>query len=165
MTHWPVGTQKYWFCPVAVGSNPNPALPTLPTIAPNGTNWDFSRILKPFGDAGLKNDMIVLYNLNSGSVGVRRRPRGGTPQSSTGARTPGTRSNGGETDDAVSGGPSWDQIFLKTVAQLHERPGVGYVNAICDARVDSLGDVHPVPLVRLQDAVHARRAGRQRRAA
>ena len=43
MTHWPVGTQKYWFCPVAVGSDPNPALPALPTIAPNGTNWDFSR--------------------------------------------------------------------------------------------------------------------------
>ena len=137
MTHWPVGTQKYWFCPVTVGSDPNPALPALPTIAPNGTNWDFSRILKPFGDAGLKSDMIVLYNLNSGSVGsFGGGHEAGTPQSSTGARTPGTRSNGGETDDAVSGGPSWDQIFLKTVAQL-QTPGVGYVNAICDARVDS----------------------------
>ena len=137
MTHWPVGTQKYWFCPVTVGSDPNPALPALPTIAPNGTNWDFSRILKPFGDAGLKSDMIVLYNLNSGSVGsFGGGHEAGTPQSSTGARTPGTRSNGGETDDAVSGGPSWDQIFLKTVARL-QTPGVGYVNAICDARVDS----------------------------
>jgi len=137
MTHWPVGTQKYWFCPVTVGSDPNPALPALPTIAPNGTNWDFSRILKPFGDAGLKSDMIILYNLNSGSVGsFGGGHEAGTPQSSTGARTPGTRSNGGETDDAVSGGPSWDQILLKTVAQL-QTPGVGYVNAICDARVDS----------------------------
>jgi hypothetical protein len=36
----------------------------------------------------------------------------------------------------VSGGPSWDQILLKTVARL-QTPGVGYVNAICDARVDS----------------------------
>ena len=34
MTHWPVGTQKDWFCPVTVGSDPNPALPALPTIAP-----------------------------------------------------------------------------------------------------------------------------------
>jgi hypothetical protein len=137
MTHWPVGTQKYWFCPVAVGSDPNPALPTLPTLAANGTNWDFSRILKPFGDAGLKNDMIVLYNLNNGNVGAfGGGHEAGTPQCTTGARTPGTRSNGGETDDAVSGGPSWDQIFLKLVPQL-QRPGVGYVNAICDARVDS----------------------------
>jgi hypothetical protein len=139
LTHWPVGTQKYWFVPVAVGSNPNPALPALPTPAPNGTNWDVSRILKPFGDAGLKNDMIVLYGLNSGSVGrFGGGHEAGTPQSTTGASTPGTRANGGETDDAVSGGPSWDQIFLKLVPDLY-RPnsGVGYVNAICDARVDS----------------------------
>jgi hypothetical protein len=136
MTHWPVGTQKYWYVPVQVGTNPNPALPTLPTQAPNGTNWDFSRILKPFGDAGLKNDMIVLHGLNNNvpeSFGGGHEA--GTPLASTGARTPGTRANGGETDDAVAGGPSWDQIFLKLVPSLNK--GLGYVNAICDARVDS----------------------------
>ena len=139
MTHWPVGTQKYWFAPVAVGSNPNPTLPTLPTAAPNGTNWDFSRILKPFGDAGLKNDMIVLYGLNSGGVGrFGGGHEAGTPQTTTGAATPGTRSNGGETDDAVAGGPSWDQIFLKSVPELDRAAsGAGYANAICDARIDS----------------------------
>jgi len=137
MTHWPVGTLKYWFVPVAPGSNPNPSLPALPTPAPNGTSWDVSRILKPFGDAGLKNDMIVLYGLDSGSVGqYGGGHEAGTPQSTTGARTPGTRANGGETDDAVSGGPSWDQIFLKSVPAL-ATPGIGYANAICDARVDS----------------------------
>ena len=139
MTHWPVGTQRYWFAPVAVGSNPNPTLPTLPTIAPNGTNWDFSRVLKPFGDAGLRNDMIVLYGLNSGGVGrFGGGHEAGTPQTTTGATTPGTRSNGGETDDAVAGGPSWDQIFLKSVPELYRAAsGAGYANAICDARIDS----------------------------
>ena len=136
ITHWPVGTQKYWFVPVQVGSNPNPALPTLPTMAPNGANWDFSRILKPFGDAGLRNEMIVLFGLNSGGVGqYGGGHEAGTPQTTTGASTPGTRANGGETDDAVAGGPSWDQIFLKTVPALNK--GLGYANAICDARVDS----------------------------
>lgn len=136
LTHWPVGTQKYWFCPVQMGSSPNPTLPTLPTLAPNGTSWDFSRILKPFGDAGLRNDMIVLFGLNNGGVGqYGGGHEAGTPQTTTGASTPGTRANGGETDDAVAGGPSWDQIFLKTVPALNK--GLGYANAICDARVDS----------------------------
>jgi len=54
----------------------------------------------------------------------------------TGARSPGTRMNGGETDDAVAGGPSFDQIFLNRVPDL-QRPGAGYCNVICDARVDS----------------------------
>src|SRR5690606_8686655 len=35
------------------------------------------------------------------------------------------------------GGPSWDQILLRHIPEL-QRPGAGYVNAICDARVDSL---------------------------
>jgi hypothetical protein len=136
IAHWPVGTQKYWFVPVQVGSNPNPTLPTLPTAAPNGSNWDFSRILKPFGDAGLRDEMIVLFGLNNGGVGqYGGGHEAGTPQTTTGASTPGTRANGGETDDAVSGGPSWDQIFLKTVPALNK--GIGYANAICDARVDS----------------------------
>jgi hypothetical protein len=62
----------------------------------------------------------------------------------TGADCPGTRSNGGEGDDGVAGGPSWDQILLEKViddaatgAVKLKQPGVGYANAICDARIDS----------------------------
>ena len=107
--------------------------------------------------------MIVLYDLNSGGVGsFGGGHEAGTPQTTTGARTPGTRSNGGETDDAVSGGPSWDQIFLKKVPQL-QTPGVGYVNAICDARVDSQETSTQCLSYDYSDALDARRAGRQRR--
>ncbi len=83
--------------------------------------------------------MIVLYGLNSGGVGrFGGGHEAGTPQTTTGATTPGTRSNGGETDDAVAGGPSWDQIFLKNVPELYRAAsGAGYANAICDARIDS----------------------------
>ncbi len=81
--------------------------------------------------------MSLLYGLNSSSYhGFGGGHESGTPQSTTGARTPGTRSNGGETDDAVAGGPSWDQIFLKLVPALQTQ-GAAYANAICDARVDS----------------------------
>src|SRR5690606_575038 len=60
----------------------------------------------------------------------------GTPFTTTGCGAEGTRQNGGESDDGVAGGPSFDQVFLKNVPAL-ARDGVGYVNAICDARVDS----------------------------
>src|SRR6478609_5797250 len=63
-------------------------------------------------------------------------PEAGTVKVMTGAASPGTRVNGGEWDDAVAGGPSFDQIFLKRVPALR-RPGTGYCNVICDARVDS----------------------------
>ena len=107
MTHWPVGTIKYMFLPSATGAL------TAATLSP---------ILQPL--APLVNDMIVLYGLqcNFGAYGGGHEA--GTPMSTTGARTPGTRSNGGETDDAVSGGPSWDQIFLKTVPAL-QKAGFG----------------------------------------
>jgi hypothetical protein len=121
MTHWPVGTIRYLFLPTGTGSN----------LA----NLTLSSILKPF--QGLTSDMILLYGLNTGSYhGFGGGHESGTPQTTTGAVTPGTRSNGGETDDAVAGGPSWDQIFLKTVPSLFTS-GAGYANAICDARVDS----------------------------
>jgi len=123
MTHWPVGTIKYMFQPSATGT------------AFNLTN---APILQPFETAGLLKDTIILYGLNSSSYhGAGGGHESGTPQTSTGARTPGVRQNGGEGDDACAGGPSWDQIFLKNVPAL-QTPGVGYVNAICDARVDSL---------------------------
>jgi hypothetical protein len=122
MTHWPVGTVHYVFKPVGTG-----------------TAYTTSRILKPFEDAGLRNDMAVLYGMQTNSMTA---PGGGgheagTSKTTTGANSPGTRKNGGEGDDAAAGGPSWDQIFLKNVTAL-QTPGQGYVNAICDARVDSL---------------------------
>jgi hypothetical protein len=123
MTHWPVGTISYLFAPTGSGS----ALSGL----------TLSNILKPFQTAGLLNDMILVNGLNSSAYhGAGGGHESGTPQTSTGARTPGTRANGGEQDDAVSGGPSWDQIFLKCVPGL-KTSGVGYANALCDARVDS----------------------------
>lgn len=121
MTHWPVGTVHYWF-------------------KPQGTGRDYvtSRILQPFEDAGLREEMIVLFGMHvdfgaNGGGGHEA----GTPMATTGTTCPGTRVNGGEADDAAAGGPSFDQIFLKNVTDLRT-PGIGYANAICDARVDSL---------------------------
>jgi hypothetical protein len=117
---WPLGTVKYFFVPSAPG-----------------TDYLVSRILRPFEDAGLRNDMSILYGLQTSTIqGMGGGAEGGTVKAVTGANSPGNRANGGESDDAVAGGPSFDQIFLKNVPEL-QRPGVGYANAICDARVDS----------------------------
>ena len=119
LTHFPIGTYKQ-------------------SYLPKGTQTDFtlSPILAPF--ERLKSDMIVLY----GFADRLSCPGGGgheagTPYTTTGASAPGTRANGGEGDDGVAGGPSFDQIFLKHVPGL-KRPGAGYINTLCDARVDSL---------------------------
>ena len=122
MTHWPVGTVKYLFKPTG-----------------SGASYTASKIIQPFIDAGLKDDMSVFYGFthepfNSGIGGGHES---GTPMMTTGCRVPGTRANGGEGDDGVAGGPSFDQVFLKNVPDL-QTPGPGYLNAICDARVDSL---------------------------
>lgn len=124
MMFWPVGTVHYLFLPEGTGK----------AGAPFGT----SRILQPFDDAGLHDDMIVLYGLSMSSIksGCSGGSEGGVVMATTGAHIPGTRDNGGEQDDAVAGGPSFDQIFLNRVPEL-QRPGKGYVNAICDERVDS----------------------------
>jgi len=121
MTHWPVGTIR------------NQWLPTG-----SGTSYTTSPLLQPFEDAGLREDMIVLYGLSHGGIGDGRGGghEAGTPMMSTGANCAGTRRNGGEADDAAAGGPSWDQILLKRIPEL-ARPGQGYANAICDARIDS----------------------------
>jgi hypothetical protein len=122
MMHWPVGTVRYNFLPSGSGSS-----------------YTMSRILKPFEDRGLKDDVSILYGLSLNGVnpGGGGGHEGGTPMMSTGADCPGTRRNGGEPDDSCAGGPSWDQILLNRVPDL-QRSGIGYVNAICDARVDSL---------------------------
>jgi hypothetical protein len=121
LMHWPVGTIRFHFVPNGAG-----------------TTYETSRILKPFEDAGLREDMIVLYGLshNGISAGMGGGAEAGTVMATTGADSPGCRENGGEQDDAVAGGPSFDQLFLRRVPELFPG-GRGYVNAIADARVDS----------------------------
>jgi hypothetical protein len=121
LTHFPVGTLKYRFKPEGSGST-----------------YVASPIVQPFETAGLRNDMTVFWGLSDNHL---RCPGGGgheagTPFTTTCASAEGCRENGGEGDDGVAGGPSFDQIFLKHVPEL-TRPGTGYANAICDARVDS----------------------------
>jgi hypothetical protein len=121
LTHWPVGTLRQRFLPEGTGAA-----------------YKASPIIQPFIDAGLRADMSVFYGFSDGHL---RCPGGGgheagTPFTTTCASAPGTRQNGGEGDDGVGGGPSFDQVFLKNVPEL-QRPGQGYANALCDARVDS----------------------------
>jgi hypothetical protein len=119
MMHWPMGTIAYHFLPVG-----------------SGKDFTLSRILSPF--APLKDDAIILYGLSDygPQLACGGGSEAGTVLTTTGASVPGCRANGGSPDDSVAGGPSFDQIFLKNVPQL-QRPGVGFVNTICDARVDS----------------------------
>ena len=118
---WPGGTIRYYFEP-----------------AGTGTDYTTSRILQPFEDAGLRDDLIVLYGLAARGIdaGCGGGAESGTVMAVTGTHVPGTRENGGEQDDGVAGGPSFDQIFLRNVPELQTR-GKGYANAICDNRVDS----------------------------
>ena len=121
LAHWPLGTMKYRYLPEGTGST-----------------YVASPILQPFETAGLRNDMTFFYCFADSHLCW---PGGGgaeavTPYTTTGGSGAGTRMNGGEADDAVAGGPSFDQVFLKNVPDL-KRPGLGYVNSICDARVDS----------------------------
>ncbi len=134
MTHWPVGTLKWAFLPND-GVKPQGV----------GSITKFSPILQPFADAGLAADMSLIWGLRDvGSAGGGGGHEAGTPMTTTGAACPGTRQNGGEGDDGVAGGPSWDQILLEEVkddaatgAVRLKQSGVGYANAICDARIDS----------------------------
>lgn len=123
MMFWPVGT-----------------VPTLFRPQGSGQSYTASPILQPFETAGLRDDTIVLYGTSDQGIptGNSGGSEGGVVLRSTGAPIPGTRVNGGEADDALAGGPSFDQIFLKHVPQL-SRPdsAVKFVNAIGDARVDS----------------------------
>lgn len=121
MTHFPVGTLRVRFMPGGSGST-----------------YTQSAITKPFEDANLRNDMTIFWGFSDGHL---KCPGGGgheagTPFTTTGCSAAGTRNNGGEGDDGTAGGPSFDQVFLKNVPEL-VRPGTGYVNAICDSRVDS----------------------------
>jgi hypothetical protein len=120
LAHWPQGTLRYRFLPSGAGSA-----------------YIASPILQPFEDAGLRGDMTVFYGFSDGHL---RCPGGGGLEAGTVFATTccdgeGTRENGGEKDDAVAGGPSFDQVFLKHVPSLR-RP-IEDVHVICDARVAS----------------------------
>jgi Protein of unknown function (DUF1552) len=120
MAHWPQGTLRYRFQP-----------------AGSGSTYTTSPIVQPFEDAGLRGDMTVFWGFSDSHL---RCPGGGgreagTVFTTTGCSAPGTRANGGETDDAVAGGPSFDQLLLKRAPGLASDQG--YVNLICDRRVDS----------------------------
>ena len=120
LAHWPQGTLRHRFLP-----------------SDSGSAYITSPILQPFEAAGLRGDMTVFYGFSDGHL---RSPRGGgieagTVFATTCCSSEGTRENGGETDDAAAGGPSFDQVFLKHVPSLR-RP-IKDVNIICDARVGS----------------------------
>jgi hypothetical protein len=124
VTHWPVGiVQTGW--------------------APTSGSVGGSTILKGFADAGLGPDMTVLRGvstagLNSAGGGGHEA---GTVKLMTGVSCPGTRNGLPEGDDAYSGGPSYDQIFLKNAAVLKAGNSMatkGYANSIADSRVDFL---------------------------
>jgi Protein of unknown function (DUF1552) len=128
LTHWPVGTIHYMWKPTG-----------------SGTTYTTSKILQPFEDAGLRQQMIAVYGMSvEASINGYTIPNGGGHEAGTvkvacGMGSPGTRNNGGEHDDAVAGGPSWDQIFLKRIPALGGTSlgSSGYAYALCDARVDS----------------------------
>src|SRR5689334_7366076 len=83
---------------------------------PVGTITEWSASLQPFKDKGLENDMSLFWGLRDfGPANGAGGHEGGTPMAMTGTGCPGTRSNGGESDDGVAGGPSWDQIILNDV--------------------------------------------------
>ncbi len=118
---WPGGTVHYNFNPIGAGRE-----------------YMASRILQPLEDLGLRDDMIVLQNMHMrGLQGVGGGAgEAGVVFMTTGKSSPGTRQNGGETDDSIAGGPSFDQIFLRRVPGM-TAAGIGYLNVTCDDRVDS----------------------------
>jgi len=119
LTHFPVGTYRQSYLPKG-----------------GQTDFTLSPILQPF--ESLRSDMIVLYGFQDRlSCPGGGGHEAGTPFTTTCANSPGTRANGGEGDDGVAGGPSFDQIFLKHVPNL-KQSGAGYINTLADARVDSL---------------------------
>jgi Protein of unknown function (DUF1552) len=117
--HWPVGTVRPDFEPKGTG-----------------TTYTSSRLLKPFETASLRENMIVLYGLTNemlggpGGVGHQK----GMVIMATGTATGHIRAGEFIAQDCSANGPSFDQIFLKRVKGLQTTRG--YINAICDNRVD-----------------------------
>ena len=134
MMHWPVGTIRNQFIPSGTGT----------AYTTSKTEQGPGYIISPFDTEELRAHTIVLHGFNMD--GIRGQGGGhedGTTFATTGADSPGTRANGGETDDGCAGGPSWDQILLKNVPELSKRNeegtiiGRGYYNTICDRRIDA----------------------------
>jgi hypothetical protein len=128
MIGWPCGSVKYPFVPMGTGTS----------YTASTTFREPGYIISPFATPELKRHVHILTGFNMSNLNC---PGGGaheagTPFSTTGASGPGTRRNGGESDDGCAGGPSWDQILLKHCPEL-STTGRGYYNVICDARVDS----------------------------
>jgi hypothetical protein len=134
LMNWPVGTMKQQYIPTGTGT----AFTTSKTG--QGPGW----ILSPFDTPELRPYTIALHGFNfNGITKYGGCHEDGTPLSTTGAPSPGTRANGGEEDDGCAGGPSWDQILLKHAPGLSKKDasgtiiGRGYYNTICDSRIDS----------------------------
>jgi hypothetical protein len=128
MIGWPCGTVRYPFVPTGTGS----------TYTVSTTFGEPGFIISPFATPELKPHVHILtgFNMDGLTCPGGGAHEAGTPFSTTGASGPGVRRNGGETDDACAGGPSWDQILLKHTEAL-KTPGRGYYNVICDSRVDA----------------------------
>jgi len=119
LVHTPVGTiRPLWLCAGA------------------GTAFTFSPILKPFEDAGLKDDMVIIDGLN---MDVIPGPGGGHEKGSvlvgTASPTKWTRTGQTETDDPMAAGPSVDQLMISKLPELSMRPFKS-LQAICDDRID-----------------------------
>lgn len=128
MMHWPLGTIRTQFIPTGTGTS------YVTSQLGQGPGY----IIAPFDTPELRSETIILHGFNMSGLSA---PGGGGHEAgsvfaTTGARSPGTRLNGGRAEDSCAGGPSWDQIFLRNVPAL-KTPGRGCVNALCDARVDS----------------------------
>jgi hypothetical protein len=134
MMHWPCGTIRNQFIPTGTGTDYTTSKDEL------GPGY----IIAPFDTPELRAHTIIMHGFNmNGITGHGGGHEDGTPFATTGASSPGTRSNGGEPDDGCAGGPSWDQILLKNVPELSKKNeegtiiGRGFYNAICDKRIDS----------------------------
>jgi hypothetical protein len=135
MMHWPVGTIRNQFIPMGTGTG------YTTSKDPNSRGPGF--IISPFDTPELRPHTIAMHGFNMSLRGQGGGHEDGTPFCTTGANSPGTRSNGGEADDGCAGGPSWDQVMLKNVPALSKKDGNGtiigrgYYNTICDKRIDS----------------------------
>ena len=138
ITHWPVGTIHALYKPTGSGSS----YTTSPILAPFEGTPPAGQTAAP----SLRNDMIVLFGMTTEprDNAAWNIPGGGGHEAGTmkmmcGTGSPGTRQEPVKVNDAVAGGPSWDQIFLKNVPALSGTSlGLsGYANAICDSRVDT----------------------------
>jgi hypothetical protein len=118
ITHHPIGTCRYAWTPTGTGST-----------------YTTSRILKPFEDAMLRSDMVIVDGLDMSTIaGPGGGHEKGTVIMSTGTATRGTRTGQTETDDPMAAGPSFDQVLLALRPEL-ARP-FPTLYALCDDRID-----------------------------